>query len=698
MPLEGTQLGHYRLVRLIGNGSMGEIYLAEDRRITRQVAIKIVRAETNPYPDEQATREATRLFQREMRAITALDHPHILPLYDFGEQQVNKTVLTYMVMPYRPDGSLSDWLQQRSTGELLSLQDISHLLEQAADALQHAHDHQLLHQDVKPSNFLMRSRAGHPNQPDLLLADFGIAKFTNAMATASQSIRGTPAYMAPEQWDGQPVPATDQYALAIMAYQMLTGRPPFVGGPGQVMRQHFTAQPQPPSTLNPRIPPPLDAVLLRALAKTPQERFPGISDFARAFQQALKSTGDMRATLAISRTEALTGGKRTLNLPGNRQLVVTIPAGTQDGQILRLEGQGESYYEGGPGGALLLTISISPTEEIARLPWIQGSASSFVEKTAYVTPPPTVSPLHSPPTPLPPVYTSPPTQSAYPPPQQQPIHSLEPSTPPRRRMSTTRKWILVGVILALVLASIGLLSNSIINQPKNTTNGTANNTSALISGNLTSTAQVNSYATIVAQSNSTATASAATMTAQNPDPYNTGTLAFFDPLQDNSRGNLWPDDGSLCTFSGGAYNVSVTGQGNNLCESSAAPDLTNLTAEVQMKIVQGDCGGFDIRNDSVGNYYIFQVCQDGSYTFALSTQQSSPLASGKSSAVKTGLNQANLLAVVANGSSFSLYINHQHVKDVSDSTNTHGGVGLLADDIHSASTTVIFTNLKIWTF
>ncbi len=635
MSLEGTQLGHYRLVRLIGNGSMGEIYLAEDRRIARQVAIKIVRAETNPYPDEQATREATRLFQREMRAITALDHP------------------------YRPDGSLSDWLQQRSTGELLSLQDISHLLEQAADALQHAHDHQLLHQDVKPSNFLMRSRAGHPNQPDLLLADFGIAKFTNAMATASQSIRGTPAYMAPEQWDGQPVPATDQYALAIMAYQMLTGRPPFVGGPGQVMRQHFTAQPQPPSTLNPRIPPPLDAVLLRALAKMPQERFPGISDFARAFQQALKSTGDMRATLAISRTEALTGGKRTLNLPGNRQLVVTIPAGTQDGQILRLEGQGESYYEGGPGGALLLTISISPTEEIARLPWIQGSASSFVEKTAYVTPPPTVSPLHSPPTPLPPVYTSPPTQSA---------------------------------------ASIGLLSNSIINQPKNTTNGTANNTSALISGNLTSTAQVNSYATIVAQSNSTATASAATMTAQNPDPYNTGTLAFFDPLQDNSRGNLWPDDGSLCTFSGGAYNVSVTGQGNNLCESSAAPDLTNLTAEVQMKIVQGDCGGFDIRNDSVGNYYIFQVCQDGSYTFALSTQQSSPLASGKSSAVKTGLNQANLLAVVANGSSFSLYINHQHVKDVSDSTNTHGGVGLLADDIHSASTTVIFTNLKIWTF
>ena len=129
----------------------------------------------------------------------------------------------------------------------------------------------------------------------------------------------------------------------------------------------------------------------------------------------------------------------------------------------------------------------------------------------------------------------------------------------------------------------------------------------------------------------------------------------------------------------------------------------NHAGERSMKRQQVEgCGVIDSFNffsiSAERRFDAFQVCQDGSYTFALSTQQSSPLASGKSSAVKTGLNQANLLAVVANGSSFSLYINHQHVKDVSDSTNTHGGVGLLADDIHSASTTVIFTNLKIWTF
>src|SRR5712691_10097959 len=197
MPLEGLQLGNYQLQRLIGSGGMGEVYLASDTRINRQVAIKVVRTEITAYPDTNATKESARLFQREMRAITTLDHPHILPLFDFGEESANRTKLTYMVMPFRQEGSLADWLQERSSTEMLSLQDVAHFVYQAADALQHAHEHQLIHQDVKPSNFLIRSRSGNPNHPDLLLADFGIAKFMTATATASQSIRGTPAYMAP---------------------------------------------------------------------------------------------------------------------------------------------------------------------------------------------------------------------------------------------------------------------------------------------------------------------------------------------------------------------------------------------------------------------------------------------------------------------------------------------------------------------
>ncbi len=290
MPLEGLQLGYYRLARLIGSGGMGEVYLAEDTRINRQVAIKVVRTEAAPHSDAYASKGDARLFHREMKAIAALDHSHILPLYDFGEENINNATLTYMVMPFRREGSLADWLQQHGSSELLSPLDIWHLIQQAASALQHAHNRQIIHQDVKPSNFLIHRNDEHPNRPDLLLADFGIAKFTSATSSMSQTIRGTPTYMAPEQWSGEPVAATDQYALAIMAYELLTGRPPFQGPPMRLMHLHATTLPQPPSALHPRISPALDTVILRALAKQPEGRFPSISAFAQAFQQALQST------------------------------------------------------------------------------------------------------------------------------------------------------------------------------------------------------------------------------------------------------------------------------------------------------------------------------------------------------------------------------------------------------------------------
>ena len=145
MPLDGLELGHYRLLKVIGSGGMGEVYLAEDKRIGRRVAIKVVRTEVSPYPDVRATQQAARLFQREMKAITALDHPHILPLYDFGEEIINKNTLIYMVMPFRQEGSLADWLQRHGSFELLLPEDVVHFIRQAADALQDAHDHKRHH-------------------------------------------------------------------------------------------------------------------------------------------------------------------------------------------------------------------------------------------------------------------------------------------------------------------------------------------------------------------------------------------------------------------------------------------------------------------------------------------------------------------------------------------------------------------------
>src|SRR5712691_3450361 len=373
MALEELQDGRYRLVRSLGSGGMGEVYLMQDMRINRQVAIKVIRSEGAPYPDSTAAQEAARLFQREARAIAALEHPNILPLYDFGEEIRDGTTITYMVMPFCTEGSLASWLRQRSSAAMLSLQDFAHLVEEAADALQYAHDHDVIHLDVKPSNFLLRSTRKNPNRPTLLLADFGIARSSVTVASSSRTIRGTPTAMAPEQWSSMPVPATDQYALAVMTYELLAGRSPFLGGMEQLMYQHFNAQPSPPSTFNPQQPAIIDAVILRALAKKPEDRFPSIAAFASAFEQAARlsptvlvtgpqqsDADEIQAILAISQSEAHSGTSRAITLPGGQQVSVAVPAGVSNGQIIRLKGLGDSSSQ---INELILTIAIKRPEE-----------------------------------------------------------------------------------------------------------------------------------------------------------------------------------------------------------------------------------------------------------------------------------------------------------------------------------------------
>ena len=498
MTLAGQQLGHYRLVRLIGQGGMGEVYLAEDTRIPRQVAIKVLRNEHQPYPDTEALQQAERLFQREMKAISQLDHPHILGFHDFGKERTANGSTIYMVMPYRSEGSLVDWLVQRGS-DLLPPEDVEHMIAQAASALQHAHDRNIIHQDVKPSNFLLRANADYPTRPDLFLVDFGIARVMSANSTATNSMRGTPAYMPPEQWRSNPVPASDQYALAIMSYQLLTGQLPFKGMPEQIMFQHLTVPPKPPSELNSRLSPAVDVVILRALAKNSEERFPTIKAFALALRQALAYT-DLRAQLMISREEALQGASRTITLFGKNQTIVTIPSGAQDGQVLCLPDQGIPYYDGGSCGPLLLTLSVNQN--------IRAEAPALVsDDLAKPLPPVTVSNV-----------------------LQQNRILQKPSMVPRQSgvLPSKQRTIVVLALVLLLIVSI-VLAAVFVNGKIATNNANASATAQSIHNtNATSTAQVqatNDAATV--QANSTATAIAA-----NPDPYQpVGTLAFVDSPQ-----------------------------------------------------------------------------------------------------------------------------------------------------------------------
>ncbi|MGH2497146.1 MAG: serine/threonine protein kinase [Ktedonobacteraceae bacterium] len=474
MALDDLQNKRYHHLRLLGSGGMGEVYLMEDTRVNRQVAIKVIRSEGASYPDTNPEVEAARLFQREAKAIAALDHPSILPLYDFGEENRESTAITYMVMPYCADGTLEEWLRQRPN-RVLPPQDVAYLVEQAAEALQYAHDHNVMHLDVKPSNFLLRIPKKNPERPFLLLADFGIARSFTTVSSSSHTIRGTPTSMAPEQWSSTPVFATDQYALAVTAYELLVGRPPFIGRMEQLMYQHFNAQPLPPSSYNPQLPPAIDAVILRALAKKPEERFPSVVDFASALTQAAQGlstvpTSDLEtirsnalasfATLSISQAEASSGLSRLITLPGGRQVVVPIPAGAQNGQIIRLPNADDSS---GQANTVLLTIVIDePRSTPASTELVNAAQSPNTPRFGIQPPPDAGSGIdHN----LPTVATS--ASNAASPAQQPPIVE--------RKRKTRVGGIMVISIAVVILLIAGTVFFYVSHLSNNTANINANN-------------------------------------------------------------------------------------------------------------------------------------------------------------------------------------------------------------------------------
>ncbi len=264
----GQIMGDYRLLRWLGGGAFGNVYLAEQMRDGRQVAIKVLQIHLTRQDD-------LRAFINEARTMR-LRHPHIVPLLDFGLSDEN---MPFLVMEYAPNGTLRDrYPKGRRVPLLTAVEYTSHV----ASALQYAHDHQLVHRDVKPENMLMRSDGV------VLLSDFGIA--TTAPSTyslsANQGMAGTVSYMAPEQLAGKPRAASDQYALAVVIYEWLSGRCPFQGTAIEVAMQHATQLPPSLVAQVPEVPQVVEAVLFKALAKDHKERFPSMQAFIAALQHA----------------------------------------------------------------------------------------------------------------------------------------------------------------------------------------------------------------------------------------------------------------------------------------------------------------------------------------------------------------------------------------------------------------------------
>ncbi|HEY7833529.1 MAG TPA: serine/threonine-protein kinase [Ktedonobacterales bacterium] len=278
--LEGQQIGPYAVRRLLGHGGMSHVYQAQDVRLGRDVALKVL--------DERLARQPgfRERFLREARVAAVLDHTHIVPLFDVGEHPV-----LYLVMPFVAGGSIQHMLPRVP----LAASEVANYGCQVADALGYAHRMGVIHRDVKPANILIHADGR------AMLSDFGLAKIWDGAPRAPRRRpdAGTPEYMAPEQVRGQSDTRTDLYALGVVLYLLLTGRLPFTGATGEaVMAAQVGQRPISPRSLNMQLSPAMEAVVLRALAKQPEERFQTAADLSAALLAALV-IGEARGPAAL---------------------------------------------------------------------------------------------------------------------------------------------------------------------------------------------------------------------------------------------------------------------------------------------------------------------------------------------------------------------------------------------------------------
>jgi serine/threonine protein kinase len=267
--LIGQQFGSYRLLRRLGAGGFAEVYLGEHIHLGTQVAIKVLHTQLAPTDIDS--------FRMEARTIAHLIHPHIIRVLDFNVAGSTP----FLVMDYAASGTMRE---RHPRGSIIPLSTIVTYIQQIADALQYAHDEKLIHRDIKPENILLDQRN------NVLLSDFGIALVAQSSRYQNtQDVIGTAAYMSPEQIQGKPRPASDQYSLGIVVYEWLSGTRPFEGSFTELCAQHMFAPPPPLREKVPIISPEVEHVVMTALAKDPKQRFGNISAFATALQQACQS-------------------------------------------------------------------------------------------------------------------------------------------------------------------------------------------------------------------------------------------------------------------------------------------------------------------------------------------------------------------------------------------------------------------------
>jgi serine/threonine protein kinase len=308
--LIGQQLGHYRLIDRLGTGGFAVVYLGEHVHLKTPAAIKVLH-------QVQLSSDEEKKFRKEARTIAELRHQNIIRVLDYGIQESTST--PYLAMEYAPKT-----LRQRyPAGTILPPKHVLPYVEQVARGLQYAHDHKVIHRDIKPENMLL------DENDNIRLSDFGIAVvYESSRASHTQDKLGTPPYMAPEQFQGKPLPASDQYSLGIVVYEWLCGARPFNGSLGELMHQHESATPPLMREKVLSLSSAIEDVIQKALAKDPKERYERVLDFALAFRKACQagrvSNGSQR-TIAVSSPSSQSHSPVFASSEQARPIVATPP-------------------------------------------------------------------------------------------------------------------------------------------------------------------------------------------------------------------------------------------------------------------------------------------------------------------------------------------------------------------------------------
>ena len=711
--LIGTVLGTCTLQQVIGQGGMGAVYLAQQSRPRRQVAVKVL-LPLAPLPPNQLAAFLER-FRRETDAAASLEHPNIIPVYEYGEYNG----LAYLVMPYISGGTLRDVMEGEGA---LPLSKVVSYLEQLAGALDFAHERGVIHRDIKPANILLTPEGR------VLLTDFGLVKIS---ADGQEVLRrltgpgapvGTPDYMSPEQVLGDQVDGrADLYSLGVILYQMVTGVTPFQADtPMQIAAQHLQIPPNPPRILRPDLPIAAEQVMMRALEKRPSDRFPKGQDLTAAFCAAL-AFGSLQPALSQDiggSTGSLRVGQATRpHKPGGLfdpswQTGVMAAASESSGAVAPRFIEGVTNVSTTPSTGLLSAYKTGKGTG----PIPTGALPTFTSPQPALLQPDQTSPLlktttgalgvtnneqgtaNS-------VRLTGPVKVVQIPIAGQPgryVTGLLPVPPqPQLAIQATpglSKRMMLVILAATALLILGLGTGAIwfISAHPSLNTQLQQGTSPAVGGT------PDMRATAAAQKTAAANAN----------------LILSDPLSQNIHN--WPSSSTATAnyvFTGGAYHITNLGDTGTAVVLPAVSYTGPIGYTLTMQEIKGDdtsqnnSFGLIIRSSThnqggktVTTFYSFEVVNvpGGEYRFYKYNDSQ-----GSSGSVWTelwhqtygsefheghGPKSINTVKIFANGSTFAFTVNGKKVGQVQDRSFVNGGVGML---VNLKGTEVAFSNMLI---